>query len=191
LQAKLVFGAAAESEKVNGNVDESSSAITQLRELASRIITRRTMFTDVQFTHSPAAIAIACAVSAAQELQRDSRHSAGELDPASVKEICFEGVNEETQSVITALIAQVRQMSEGGAGDAVVQRLEAQRKELRDPWTDPVTDEYRRRNAERESKLEEDRRKQAVISQEKRRKETAMLMGFPEPESVDRGDAME
>jgi cyclin H len=160
--------------------DDSSSLLSSLMLLATRIVTRRTLFTDVQFTHSPAAIAIASLVAAAFELRQVEGKFGEALDPDAIQAALLRDIDEGGSTVIIDLARQIRQMVEGGTKSAIVRELEIRRQALRNPLNDPMSVEYQKVDEERQSELHEKRRRKALDHKEKVRRETAALVGFDE-----------
>jgi hypothetical protein len=159
---------------------EPASHLSTLMELSSRIVTRRTMLSDVQFTHSPAAIAIASVISAAHELCRSDPTCLEVLAPEVIQARLLSDLDKNAAGVIVRLVAEVGLMVEGGSNETMVRELETRRRILRDPLNDPMSSEFRRADEQKQTELHEKRRKKALDYKEKMQQETAALMGFSE-----------
>jgi Cyclin, N-terminal domain len=167
--------------EAHANDDDSSSPLSSLMVQATRIVTRRTLLTDVQFTHSPAAIAIASLVAAAFEICQVEGKVAEALDPDAIQARLLQDIDEDGSTVIIDLVCQIRQMVEGGVEASVVRQLEVRRQALRNPLNDPMSIEYQKVDEQKQSELHEKRRRKALDHKEKLRRETAALIGFEDP----------
>jgi cyclin H len=150
------------------------SLLEELFSHAHRTVTRRTLLTDVQFTHSPAAIAIAAVISAAHELQK----TRPAIDPAALHICLLASLDAEASSVLDDLTEVIRGMAEGGATDDAVRLLEVRRRALCNPENDPTSEVYRQREREKIQLLDDKRMKKAQAHKEAMRQKTEALMGF-------------
>jgi hypothetical protein len=148
--------------------------LDELFHLANRTVTRRTLLTDTQFTHSPAAIAIAAVVSAAHELHK----TRPDVNPTAVRATLMSGLESSAVTVLEELIGDVRCMREGGEADDVVKNLEVQRRALCNLDNDPTSEVYKERERKKVEELDDKRMRKAQADKEKMRQRTEELMGF-------------
>jgi hypothetical protein len=156
-----------------------------LMRLAARIVTRRALFTDMQFTTTPAVIAMAAVVCAAQELPckaEDGSDGASRIDPLAIEESLLAGHDARVRRAVRDAVAFVGATREGGlAADEVVVGLEARRRGMCNPANDPSSDAYRERQRREEDALQARRRNKTKVSLAETRAKQSVLFGFADP----------
>lgn len=151
---------------------------------ASRIALRRTLLTDMLFTHTPAVIACACVICAAEEIESRAKEATVDatercLDAAVVFTCILRDLDPKMQGVIREAAAAVRDMKEGGlASDDDVRALEERRRVLCDPLKDPTSESFKKRQAEKEEEQELKRRRKMQENTARSKAKMDALMGF-------------
>jgi Cyclin, N-terminal domain len=151
------------------------SPLETLMARAARIAARRTFLSDLQFTSTPAVVACACVVCAAEELEMKGSGVAAAAVAACVERELDPG----GLAAVRRAAAAVRTMQEGGiASDEAVRELEARRRALCDPLKDPTSEVFKQRLGEEEEAVEVKRRKKMQESTAEAKARTEELMGF-------------
>lgn len=162
-----------------------------LMDRAAHIATRRTFLTDLQFVHTPAVVACACVMVAAEELEAKAAQAAGkdsdagaakpraiDIDAAAVAKSLLRS-NARAELVIRETAATVRTLPEGGlVSDEDMRALEKRRRALCDPLKDPTSAAFKKRQAEQDEELDEKRRKKMQAKTADNKAKTEALMGF-------------
>lgn len=169
-------------ESKGGGSPLAKTDVTPLEKLfglATRIVNRRVLLTDMPLTHSPAVIAIAAVVVSGAELAETEGCSG--IEPELLQSRLLSSMGGEVVSAIKLAIADVTAMREGGlAADDVVKELEARRRKLCKPENDPTSELYQKMQRDKEEEADRKRLKRAKeMTDQKAAKDKALFAPPP------------
>lgn len=164
----------------SGSSKTSRTVLNELMHLARTAITGRALFTDLQFTHSPAAIAMACIVCAARQLTNASPANLPNVTSSELETRLLNLVDSEIRDEILEVVTDIENVPSSNESVSDIKALELRRKKLCLAQNDPTTELYQELERQQSEQLEDKRLKKSQQQRELMQQRTNALMGFDE-----------